>query len=166
MKKLILMALATTISLISCEKDSKNLPNNAVGYILSSSDNIELSKKSMTAMEIGDSATYRSTYSEDAVFYDNLDTTTLDQNMQMFTNFKAKGITMKLEKLYDINEMVYDKPGYFGASNYVSAYGLYSLTRGDKKIYTVIHSIDGIKDGKQVVEWLRYDTKDIIEILK
>lgn len=166
MKKLILMALATTISLISCEKDSKNLPNNAVGYILSSSDNIELSKKSMTAMESGDSATYRSTYSEDAVFYDNLDTTTLDQNMQMFTNFKAKGITMKLEKLYDINEMVYDKPGYFGASNYVSAYGLYSLTRGDKKIYTVIHSVDGIKDGKQVVEWLRYDTKDIIEILK
>ena len=166
MKKLILMALATTISLISCEKDSKNLPNNAVGYILSSSDNIELSKKSMTAMESGDSATYSSTYSKDAVFYDNLDTTTLDQNMQMFTNFKAKGITMKLEKLYDINEMVYDKPGYFGASNYVSAYGLYSLTRGDKKIYTVIHSVDGIKDGKQVVEWLRYDTKDIIEILK
>ncbi len=166
MKKMIWMAIAIMVRLNSCNKEESKVPINAVGYILKSSDNIELSKKSMTAMENSDSITYRSTYSEDAVFYDNLDTTTLDQNVQMFANFKAKGIKMKLEKLYDINEMVYEKPGYFGASNYVSAYGLYSLTRGDKKIYTVIHSIDGIKDGKQVVEWLRYDTKDVIELMK
>ena len=79
---------------------------------------------------------------------------------------KAKGITMKLDKIVDIKEMVYDIPGNPEASHYVSAYTWFTFTRGDKSAKVIIHSVDKIKDGKQIAEFLRYDTKNINEIMK
>lgn len=152
--------------MMSCSKEESQKPAGAVGIILEKSDNIDLSIKSMTALANLDSVTYRSTYSEDAVFYDNLDSMGLDQNIAVIGAMKAKGVTMKLDKILDIHEMVYDSASYYGASHYVSAYAVFTLTRGNLTKQVVIHSVDGIKDGKQVVEWLRYDTKNIAEIMK
>ena len=166
MKNLTLLACLIAGIMMSCSKQESKLPEGAVGYVLAKSANIDLSTKSMTALSEGDSATYRATYSEDAVFYDNADTTTLNQNVSIFTVMKAKGITMKLDKIVDIKEMVYDIPGNPEASHYVSAYTWFTFTRGDKSAKVIIHSVDKIKDGKQIAEFLRYDTKNINEIMK
>jgi hypothetical protein len=166
MKNLTLITCCIAGIMMSCSKQESKLPEGAIGYILGKSENIDLSTKSMTALSEGDSATYRATYSEDAVFYDNADTTTLDQNVTLFTVMKAKGIKMKLDKIVDIKEMVYDNPNNEGIGHYVSAYAWFTLTRGDKSAKVIIHTVDEIKDGKQVVEWLRYDTKNINEIMK
>ena len=166
MKKLLIIACVIAGGIMSCSKEEGKLPEGAIGYVVDKSDNINLSIKSMKALSDGDSATYRSTYSEDAVFYDNADTINLDQNTSLFTAFKAKGITMKLDSISNITETIYSKPGYFGATNYVYAYAWFTLTRGDKKVRVIIHSVDGIKDGKQVVEWLRYDSKKVSELMQ
>jgi hypothetical protein len=166
MKKLLIIACVIAGGIMSCSKEENKAPEGAVGYILSKSDNIDLSIKSMTALTNLDSATYRSTYSEDAVFYDNLDSMGLNQNMAIMGALKAKGITMKLDKILDIHEEVTNEPSYYGASHFVYAYAVFTLTRGDKQQKVVIHTVDGIKDGKQVVEWLRYDTKGINEIMQ
>jgi hypothetical protein len=166
MKKLLIIACVMAGGIMSCSKEENKAPEGAVGYILSKSDNIDLSIKSMTALTNLDSANYRSTYSEDAVFYDNLDSMGLNQNMAIMGALKAKGITMKLDKILDIHEEVTNEPSYYGASHFVYAYAVFTLTRGDKQKKVVIHTVDGIKDGKQVVEWLRYDTKGINEIMQ
>ena len=166
MKKLMIFACLIAGGMMSCSKQESKLPEGAVGYVIDKSANIDLAKKSMQALSDGDSATYRATYSEDAVFYDNADTVTLDQNVSLFTTFKAKGITMKLDSIPNITETIYNEPGYFGANHFVYAYAWFTLTRGDKSVRVIIHSVDGIKDGKQVVEWLRYDTKKINEIMQ
>ncbi len=101
-------------------------------------------------------------YSGYAVFYNNVYTI----NASLFSLMRAKSITMKLDIISNITETIYSKPGYFGASNYVSAYAWFTLTRGDKSVKVIIHSVDAIKDGKQVVEWLRYDSKKISEIMQ
>lgn len=166
MKKLMLIACVIAGGMMSCSKQESAMPEGAVGYVIDKSENIELTKKSMQALSDGDSATYRATYSEDAIFYDNADTITLDQNVAMFANMKAKGITMKLDKIGEITETIYNKPGYFDADHFVYAYAWFTMTRGDKSVKVIIHSVDGIKDGKQVVEWLRYDTKKVSEIMQ
>jgi hypothetical protein len=165
MKNLTLMACMIAGVMTSCSKQESKLPEGVIGYIKGNSENIDLSTKSMTTMSEGDSAAYRATYSEDAVFFDNTDTTTLDQNVSMFTNMKAKGFTMKLDKIVDIKEMIYpvkDKD----TLHYVTAYAWFTFTRGDKSTKVIIHSVDKIENGKQVKEWLRYDTKNITEIMK
>ncbi len=165
MKNLILMACLMAGLMMSCTKQESKLPEGAMGYILGKSENIDLSIKSMNALSEGDSATYRSTYSEDAIFYDNADTISLDQNVSIFATMKAKGVTMKLDKIVDIKDMAYDIPGK-PTLHYVLAYTWFTLTRGDKSAKVIINSVDEIKDGKQVKEWLRYDTKSFVEILK
>jgi hypothetical protein len=161
MKKLILIAILAG-GVMSCTKQESKLPEGSIGFLKAKSANIDLTIKSMTTIGEGDSAAYRA---EDAVFYDNTDTLTLDQNVAIFSNIKAKGATMKLDKIVDIKEMIYpvqDKD----TLHYVLAYAWFTLTRGDKSTKVIINSVDKIEHGKQVKEWLRYDTKNINEILK
>lgn len=165
MKKLIAIACLLAGGMMSCSKQESKSPEGVIGYIKAKSENIDLTIKSMTTMSEGDSAAYRATYSEDVVFYDNTDTLTLDQNVSIFTNMKAKGATMKLDKIVDIKEMIYPVPDK-DTLHYVSAYAWFTLTRGDKSTKVIINSVDKIENGKQVKEWLRYDTKNINEILK
>ncbi|MEY3918049.1 MAG: hypothetical protein RLZZ132_384, partial [Bacteroidota bacterium] len=54
------------------------------GVVIDTSANVGLVMKAITAIEAGDSATYRSTYSPDVVFHDNLDSMGINENMQMF----------------------------------------------------------------------------------
>jgi hypothetical protein len=165
MKNLPLIACLIAGVMMSCSKQESKSPEGTIGFLKAKSENIDLTIKSMKMIGEGDSAAYRATYSEDAVFYDNTDTLTLDQNISIFSNMKAKGATMKLDEIVDIKEMIYpvkDKD----TLHYVSAYAWFTLTRGDKSTKVIIHSVDKIENGKQVKEFLRYDTKNITEILK
>ena len=165
MKNLTLVACLIAGVMMSCSKQESKSPEGTIGFLKAKSENIDLTIKSMNMIGEGDSAAYRATYAEDAVFYDNTDTLTLDQNVSIFSNMKAKGATMKLDKIVDIKEMIYpvkDKD----TLHYVLAYAWFTLTRGDKSTKVIINSVDKIENGKQVKEWLRYDTKNITEILK
>lgn len=165
MKKLMLISCVIAGGMMSCSKQENTSPEGNIGFIKAKSENIDLTIKSMTTMSEGDSAAYRATYAEDVVFYDNTDTLTLDQNLSIFTNMKAKGATMKLDTIVDIKEMVYPVPDK-DTLHFVLAYAWFTLTRGDKSTKVIINSVDKIENGKQVKEWLRYDSKNINEILK
>ena len=53
-----------------------------------------------------------------------------------------------------------------GITNYVIAYQVITLTKGDKSLKTLIHSVDAIKDGKLAEEWLVYDRAAMAEMTK
>ena len=169
MKKIILLFVLAG-SIFACTKKEEGAAASTgakgqSGITIDSSANTDLVRKSVGAIESGDTATYRSTYTSDVIFHDNLDSMGIDGNMAMFKLFAEKGIKVKIE-LGPIWENQFDKPNEKGVSNYVMAYTTFTFTRGDKSTKTVIFSVDAIKDGKQVEEWLIYDRAAIAEISK
>ena len=169
MKKIILL-IALTGSIFACTKkqDGAAATSGSKGQnvnTIDSSANTDLDRKSVAAIASGDSATYRSTYAPDVIFHDNLDSTGIDGNMAMFKLFAEKGIKLNIE-VGPVWENQFDKPNKKGVTNFVMAYTTFTFTRGDKTTKTVIFSIDAIKDGIQVEEWLIYDKAAIAEISK
>lgn len=66
------------------------------GITIDSSANTDLVRKMIAAYESGDSAAYRSTYSTDVIFHDNLDSMGIDGNMSMFKVSSDKGIKISV----------------------------------------------------------------------
>lgn len=170
MKKIIYsLVIATT--LFACQTknastESADYPANAVGYNLDTTVNTETVLKAVKAMETLDTNTYRSLYAPDAIFHDNLDTTSLDQNIAMISSFKASGISFKITATEPIWEIVNKKASPAGVTNYVMSYQYAEFTKGDKKVKVVMNSVDAFKDGKIVEEWNTYDTKKISELFQ
>jgi hypothetical protein len=169
MKKIILL-IALTGSIFACTKKEDGAAATSGskgqnGITIDSSANTDLVRKSVAAIASGDSATYRSTYAPDVIFHDNLDSTGIDGNMAMFKLFAEKGIKLNIE-VGPVWENQFDKPNKKGVTNFVMAYTTFTFTKGDKTTKTVIFSIDAIKDGIQVEEWLIYDKAAIAEISK
>jgi len=169
MKKILLFSILAT-SLFACSQKTENttannVPADASGYTLENSANIELSKKSAKCIETGDTATYRSTYSKDAVIHENGVDETVDQNMAAINGIKAAGIFIKI----DIGALYFETK-YFtpktGHTDYVSSYMIMTLSKGSKKTKLYMHAVYAIKNGLQVEEWLMYDTKGIPDLLK
>ena len=169
MKKIILLfALAGSIFACSKKEDGAAASADGViknGIVIDSSANIDLTEKSIKAIEAGDTATYRSTYSADAIFHDNLDSMGIDGNMSMFKTFAEKGVKLKIE-MGPTWENQFDKPSKKGYTNYVFSKCKFIFTRGDKTAETVIFAVDAIKDGKQVEEWLMYDRTAFTELIQ
>lgn len=169
MKKL-LMGLIVTASLVAC-KDQKQtstasaaLPNTS-GYTLDSSANIDLIKKSNAAGSTGDVTTYKSTYSDSAVFHDNLNKLSLSQNLDMLEQFKKAGLTFTME-YGALWETVNNKPDEKGVSNYVLGYLTSTFKKGDKTVKVAQFQVDAVKDGKIVEEWIIYDPTEIMALMK
>ena len=104
MKKIILLfALAGSIFACTKKEDGAAVATSADpsvvtnGIVIDTSANVGLVMKAITAIESGDSATYRSTYSPDVVFHDNLDSMGINENMQMFKIMAEKGIKLKID---------------------------------------------------------------------
>ena len=170
MKKLIFVVLATT-TLLACQSKSEMTataayPANASGYHVDSSANTAIVRKAVQAMEANDTATYRSLYAANAVFHDNIDSMTLDQNISLVSLFQKNGVTVKITSMEPIWEEVNKVASPTGVNNYVISYQLAEFTKGDKKVKVIMNSVDAMKDGKIVEEWNTYDTRKIEEILK
>lgn len=164
------MGLIVTASLVAC-KDQKQtstasaaLPNTS-GYTLDSSANIDLIKKSNAAGSTGDMATYKSTYSDSAVFHDNLNKLSLSQNLDMLEQFKKAGLTFTME-YGALWETVNNKPDEKGVSNYVLGYLTSTFKKGDKTVKVAQFQVDAVKDGKIVEEWIIYDPTEIMALMK
>jgi hypothetical protein len=173
MKKIILL-FALAGSIFACSKKEEGAaaattstdPSAVLtGVVIDTSANVGLTMKSIAAIESGDTATYRATYSSDVVFHDNLDSMGINENMMMFKAMADKGIKLKIE-MGPVWENQFDKPTKKGYTNYVMSKSKFIFTRGDKTTSTVIFAIDAIKDGKQVEEWLFYDRGAFAEISK
>ena len=166
MKKIILLfVLAGSVFACTKKEEGATASKGQSGIVIDSSANTDLVRKSVASIQSGDSATYRTTYAPNVVFHDNLDSTGIDGNMAMFKLFAEKGIKLQIE-VGPVWENQYDKPNSKGVSNYVMAYTTFTFTRGDKTTKTVIFSVDAIKDGIQVEEWLVYDKAAMAEIAK
>jgi hypothetical protein len=170
MKNFILTCLIGS-SIIACspttnKTSSAEYPSNASGYNLDSSSNIDLVKKMHKTFENMDSVNYRSCYSDSAKFHDNDNKQTLSENLANFNLYKTKGITVKIEKLDPIWEIVNKKASADGITNYVESYVRLTFARGDKKATIIMNIVNSVKDGKIIEEWDTYDTKQMMEILK
>jgi len=170
MKKIIFcFIIATTIYACQTKIDisgSADFPANATGYNLDSTENTETVLKAVKAMESLDTNTYRSLYAADAIFHDNLDTISLDENIALISSIKIYGIDFKITSIEPIWELVNKKASPTGVTNYVISYQFAEFTKGDKKVKVVMNSVDAFKDGKIVEEWNTYDTRNILDLLK
>jgi hypothetical protein len=171
MKKIILLFVLAG-SIFACTKKEDGAASASTdpsvvlnGIVIDSSANVDLTEKSIKAIESGDTATYRSTYSADAIFHDNLDSMGINENMAMFKLMADKGIKLKIE-MGPVWENQLAKPTRKGYTNIVMSKCKFIFTRGDKKTETMIFAVDAIKDGKQVEEWLYYDRGAFAEISK
>lgn len=170
MKKLIASCILLT-SLIACQQKTAettnvDYPSNASGYNIDSTENVKLVLKTIKAMEEMDTATYRSLYASNAVFHDNLDSMSLDQNVSLISLFNSKGVTVKIKEVEPIWEAVNKVASPTGITNYVISYVLAEFTKGDKKVQVIMNTVDAMKDGKIVEEWNTYDSKKMYDLLK
>ena len=169
MKKL-LMGLIVTASLVACtnpKETSTAAPAvpNVNGYTVDSSANIDLIKKSNTAGSTGDMDTYKSTYSDSAVFHDNLKKATLSENLEMLAQFKKAGLSFGIE-YGALWETINNKANEKGVSHYVLGYLTATFKKGDKSVKVGQFQIDAVKDGKIVEEWIVYDPTDLMSLMK
>jgi len=169
MKKIILLfALAGSIFACTKKEDGAAASTGAKGQngiTIDSSANTDLVRKMIAAYESGDSAAYRSTYSADVVFHDNLDSMGIDGNMSMFKVSADKGIKIKVI-VGPVWENQFDKPSSKGYTSFVMSHTTNIYTRGDKTAKNVTFAVDAIKDGKLVEEWLFYDKAAVAELFK
>jgi hypothetical protein len=169
MKKL-LLGLIVTASLFACTNPKETstataaLPNTT-GYTVDSSANIDLIKKSNTAGSTGDLETYKSTYSDSAVFHDNLKKITLSDNLEMVAQFKKSGLTFSIE-YGALWETINNKADEKGVSHYVLGYLTVNFKKGDKSVKVGQFQIDAVKDGKIVEEWIVYDPTELMSLMK
>lgn len=119
----------------------------------------------VVAFEAGDSVTYRSCYDDSAKFHDNGKDTNLDQNATLFNYFKSNGITVKVEKVDPIWEIVNKEASPNGVTNYVMSFQQTIYKKGDKEVKVIVSVVNGMKDGKIVEEWDIYDTKPILDLM-
>ncbi len=170
MKKLVL-ALLTISTFVHGQSSQVFQEGNAEtgfnsGYNLEKSPNTKWVLNSIKALESMDTLSYKSFYSADVKFHDNLEEKNLSQNVAFISALKANGISVKFEKVAPIWEYVHKNKYMKEANNYVISYQYATLTKAGKTIKVVISAVDLIKDGKIVQEWLAYDTAGIMSLFK
>ena len=161
---LVLASIAACTNPKSTSTAATAVPNGS-GYTLDSSANIDLIKKSNAAGASGDLATYKTTYSDSAVFHDNLNKLSLSQNLEMLEQFKKTGLSFSVE-YGALWETINNKADEKGVSNYVLGYLTTTFKKGDKSLKVAQFQVDAVKDGKIVEEWNTYDTRKIFELMK
>lgn len=162
----ILFACSNPAAKETATSETADYPANADGYNLGTTANTETILKTIKAMEAMDTVAYRSYYAPGAIFHDNLDSMTLDQNIQFIASFKANGISVNITDTKPMWEIVNKKASPDGVRNYVISYQLGEFTKGDKTVKVIMNAVDAFKDGKIVEEWNTYDTRKVSELFK
>ncbi len=169
MKKFILACFVVT-TIIACSPKAETAstfaaPKDLNSYNLDSSANIDIVKKMAVAFESMDSATYRSLYADSAKFHDNMIDMTLVQNLGLFNLFKSNNVTVKVEKVDPIWEIVNKVASPNGVTNYVMSFHHTTYMKGGKQVKLIVNVVNGMKDGKIVEEWDIYDSKAMLELI-
>ena len=85
---------------------------------------------------------------------------------KMFKALKSNGISVKFERVAPIWEYVHQSKNMNNPNRYVISYQQAIMSKGDKKTKVVLIAVDLMRDGKIKEEWLSYDTKGIMELMK
>lgn len=172
MKKTIALIALTGLLFISCKKEENAAPVKAknpdeYGVMIKKSANIEMVKK-LTAMATSlDFENFKANFAPNAVIHDNRKDITIDENINVLKDIKAKGMTLTLGNDPLIFEHVnYKADEKTGVSNYIFTYYDATFARGGKSVVINYNMIFAIKDGKVVEEWDIYDSAPIMELLK
>lgn len=170
MKKilLVLLFISTLAKAQTSNPSSTNLPTEGFlsGYSLEQSPNTNLVLQSVKALESLDTEKYKSFYASDAKFHDNTEEKNLEQNISFISALKSNGISVKFERVAPIWEYVHQSKNMNNPNRYVISYQQAIMAKGDKKTKVVLIAVDLMKDGKIKEEWLSYDTKGIMELMK
>jgi hypothetical protein len=171
MKKTIALIALTGLLFTSCKKEvaaSTEAKNpDQFGVMVSKSTNIDMVLK-ITDMAIKtDYTNFKANYAPNAVIHDNMNDITIDENIKILEDIKAKGVKLSLGKDPLVWENINDKADKkTGVKNYVFTYYDATFSKGDKSATINYNMIFAIKDGKVVEEWDIYDSAPIMELLK
>ena len=170
MKKIISLITLTVLLFVSCKKtDTMALLSkkpNQTGINISSSENIELIKKMVDQVTKFNMVDFRSNFAPSAILHDNRKNLTVDENVKMLEDLKAKGIVFTMGKEPLIWEVINDKPDTkTGVTNYVISFYETTFTKGTKSVVIVYNMNFAMKDGKIQEEWDMYDSADLVKLI-
>lgn len=158
--------VALTI-LSSCNQAKENKAPTNDGYTLIKSDNIEFAKKTLINAAKGDLDGYRALYADTAVFYNNAEKESVDQNVELLKQLQAHGISMSLDKFDAVFEAIDNEANpEIGTNDYIFIYCTVTFTKGDKKVTIPFHQANALKGGKIIREWDFYDASGLNELMK
>ena len=172
MKKTLALIALTSLLFISCKKEETAAPVKAknpdeFGVMIKKSANIDMVKKLTKMGSSFDFENFKANFAPNAIIHDNMKDITIDENIKVLEDIKAKGMTLTLDKDPLIFEHVdYEANKKTGISNYVLTYQDATFSRGGKSVVINYHMVFGIKDGKVVEEWDIYDSAPIMDLLK
>ncbi len=172
MKKTIALIALTGLLFISCKKEETAAPDQAknpdqFGVMVGKSANIDMINKLTAMATSSDFENFKANFTPNAVIHDNMNDITIEENITILKDIKAKGMTLTLSKdpliWENINNEVDKKTG---VKNYVFSYYYATFARGGKSVKINYNMIFAIKDGKVVEEWDIYDSAPIMDLLK
>ena len=170
MKKIFSLIALTVLLFVSCKKtDTMALLSkkpNQTGINISSSENIDMVKKMVDQFSKFDFVNFRSNFAPTAIIHDNKKNLTMDENVKMLEDLKAKGIVFTPGKEPLIWEVINDKPdAKTGITNYVISYYKATFTKGNKSLVIEYNLNFALKDGKIQEEWDTYDSADLVKFI-
>ena len=168
MKKRFLSFLLVA-SMIACTSQETKTESNGNpkphGYEYDSTANINAVKASFEDMANNDTASYKSKYTDTAVFLDNGVKMSLAENINILTRWQLAGINVKVSNIAAIWESRFTKKDNTQGISVVT-YLTLTLKKGDQSIDVPINQYDAFVDSKIVKEMLYYDPTRINALMK
>jgi hypothetical protein len=169
MKKIIFSLIVIT-TIISCstppetKTTSDKVDANLSGYNYRSSAYIDAIKAATKDFENLDSASYKTKYSDTALFYDNGKITNLTENVKFFKTCITKKIQIKATISPIWGSKFNHKNGT--SDDYVYQSVTVKFTKGTKSVEVLYFQADKFKDGKIVREYNYYDPTNLNLFMK
>jgi hypothetical protein len=173
MKK-VLLSVIVVAALFACKtkgtEKAPKYPENAKGYVLDSSANIELVKKVVDAFQNVDvqanKAFILASYTDTAKIHDNEIAQTLAENIEANLKLKASGAKVTILPDPFIWETVFNQATPNGSTSMVDAYFTYTVEKNGKKVKNTVNTTWEFAGNKIVSEWDLYDSKPIADMFK
>jgi putative hemolysin len=167
MKRIYIAAMAA-LTLLGCSSPkSEEAPKRGNGYTDVETENVKMVKALNEASMKYDTVAMRGFYSSNLdTIHNNMDKVTLDQYIQLLGGLQKNNIQATVQSYPAIWETINDQPNEKGQTNFVIAYMVIRLSRGDKFVDVLFNQICAIRDGKVVEEWDVYNYKPFEDVMK
>ena len=169
MKKILLLLIVIT-TVVSCsttpeaKTSSDKVDPNLSGFNYRSSAYIDAIKATAKDWENLDSASYKTKYSDTALFYDNGKISNLTENVKFFETCITKKIQLKATISPIWGSKFNHKDGT--SDDYVYQSVTVKFTKGTKSVEVLYFQADQFKDGKIVREYAYYEPTNLNLFMK
>lgn len=167
MRKVLFTALVS-MAIFSCKTETTTpaADPHQFGTNYDSTANMDAVKATFKIMENFDSASYVSKYVDSAIFEDNGNNMSINENVQMISKMVASGVKIKVDTSdYAMWSSHFNfKNGNQG--DYVYTYITVAFTKGDKTVKVKVFQADQFnQDGKIAKEYLVYDQSQLSTLM-